>query len=237
MIGLGVLLEHLRDNLDAVVHQSDVEGVHQVRVATRRIASWLELAGRRSLHDDLRWLRRRASALRDLDVMLTQDELPPGLRRKWESARIKAHRELVAAARSARLSGLLSALAILPPVEERDAQARIPTVRDRVLRRGQQFCDDPGNTEALHRLRRAARRLRYALEWLGDDTKPLRRLQDTLGAANDAVVALVHVDRDGVSPESFDYREKTASRLTGQIDDVRREWNSHRVWIEEVGKS
>jgi hypothetical protein len=74
------------------------------------------------------------------------------------------------------------------------------------------------------------------LEWVGDDAKPLRRLQDSLGAANDAVVTLVHVDRDGISPESYDYREKTVQHLSRQIVSVRDEWDAHRGWIESVGK-
>jgi len=235
MIALDVLLEHLRDNLDAAVTDSDVEGVHQVRVATRRIASWLELAGRKSLRDDLRWLRRRAGALRDLDVLLARGDTPAALRRKWVTARIKAHRELSAAGRSARVAGLLESLAIMPPISMQDARARIPVIRGMVLRRGERFCDDPANTEALHRLRRGARRLRYALEWVGEDVKPLRRLQDVLGAANDAVVALAHVDREGDSPESMRYREMMVLRLSEQVDEVVKEWGVHLPWIERAG--
>lgn len=235
MIALDVLLEHLRDNLESAATDSDAEGVHQVRVATRRIASWLELAGRRSLRDDLRWLRRRAGALRDLDVLLARGDTPAALRRKWVTARIKAHQELSAAARSARVAGLLESLAIMPPISIQEARARIPIIRAMVLRRGEQFCEDAVDTEALHRLRRGARRLRYALEWVGEDVKPLRRLQDVLGAANDAVVALAHVDQEGNSPEDMRYREKMVVRLSEQIDEVVKEWGVHRPWIEKAG--
>jgi CHAD domain-containing protein len=235
MIALDLLLEHLRDNLDAAVRDSDAEGVHQVRVATRRIASWLELAGRRALRDDLRWLRRRAGALRDLDVLLARGDTPVGLRRRWITARIRAHQELSVAAKSARVAGLLGSLSILPPISTPQARERIPIIREMVLRRGEQFCDEPANMEALHRLRRGARRLRYALEWVGDDVKPLRRLQDVLGAANDAVVALAHVDKEGDSPESKGFREKMVGRLSEEIDGVLKEWGIHRPWIERAG--
>jgi CHAD domain-containing protein len=46
--------------------------------------------------------------------------------------------------------------------------------------------------QARHRLRRRARRLRYALEWLGQPANELIALQEALGRSNDAAVALAH---------------------------------------------
>src|ERR1043165_1021156 len=48
----------------------DAEAVHELRVACGRLIVWLDLGGWRILRDDLRWLRRSAATVRDLDVVL-----------------------------------------------------------------------------------------------------------------------------------------------------------------------
>ncbi|HEU4743256.1 MAG TPA: CHAD domain-containing protein, partial [Meiothermus sp.] len=57
-------LLHLENHLPVARKGADPEGVHQVRVAGRRLRVWLELGGYQVLHDDLRWLVRGAGKVR-----------------------------------------------------------------------------------------------------------------------------------------------------------------------------
>lgn len=76
-------LHHLQGNQTMVLHGDDVEGVHQMRVALRRlrsaIAVFRRVVGKEhccAIVDELRWITDTLGAARDLDVFITQT-LPP----------------------------------------------------------------------------------------------------------------------------------------------------------------
>lgn len=206
-------LAHLERHVPIALDGRDPEGIHQVRVAGRRLRVLLELGGHRALVSDLRWLVQGLGRARDLDVLQTVLPAPEG--DGGHGAFIDWVRELEAHARadardtltSARVEGLLAALRALPPVAEAKARKRVLRFSKRVRDQldalvGSQLVPpvDPaaGDGEVVrrvHRLRRALRRLRYAREALGDDATALKQLQEALGALCD-LVALERVLRE-----------------------------------------
>ncbi|MFP4359919.1 MAG: CHAD domain-containing protein [Alphaproteobacteria bacterium] len=116
-------------NLDAAYDGRDPEGVHQLRVAVRRLRSALTLfkpvlaAERRAaLNDEARWAMGQLGPVRDRDVFATE-MLPPvaqarpndaalaALRATAEDARERAYGELRGAMASARWTRLVLTLA------------------------------------------------------------------------------------------------------------------------------
>jgi CHAD domain-containing protein len=191
-ISLLPALEALRRHLPAALDGHTPEGLHQVRVAARRLGAWCQLAGLRVLGADLRWLRRAAGAVRDLDVLLGL-ELPAGVRRWLEEERAAARAQLLPRLEGPRCAALLEALANLPPLTPATARTRLARLERRVARRRARVLGEPrgdartapGARESLHSLRRALRQLRYAREWLGLPTGDLSPWQQRLGELND----------------------------------------------------
>ncbi|GIW38870.1 MAG: CHAD domain-containing protein [Meiothermus ruber] len=183
-IGLERWLQHLVEHLPIARQGHDPEGVHQVRVAVRRLRVWLRLAGMRVLEDDLAWLVRAAGEVRDLEVLLQRPDLPRAFR-AWAGSRLKAARAaFVPLLDSPRLAGLLQALANLPPLDETSAQIRLKRFVRQVERKAEEWQQD-GSIEHLHALRRALRRLRYAQEWLGQDSQTAKEMQAVFGEVGD----------------------------------------------------
>ncbi len=217
---------HLAANLACVRDGPAPEGVHQMRVALRRMRSGLGLF-RESLNPAALALDAAAkSALshlgpaRDLDVFVTQT-LPPvlsglgddaalaGLMRAAQARRSRAQddaRQLAAGPECARLLidmlGLAHSGAILARGGEQQlkpAAARVIERRHaRVLTRGKRFAKL--SWPKRHRVRIAVKKLRYACDFFQDLfeakeaarwSRRLARLQDDMGAANDAHVAQV----------------------------------------------
>ena len=170
-------LEHL-DGARTLALAGDVEGPHQVRVSLRRLRVWLSFKGHAGLQEELRWLCGELSLLRDLDVFgeVLTAEARAGLRpdavslavAALESKRFHALREALSAVRAPRRSRAKRAL----PKLERTWKKRDGSSRN-------------GDGEALHRLRRALRQVRYAREWLGLDTSEVASEQELLGSVCD----------------------------------------------------
>ncbi|MEJ1995647.1 MAG: CYTH and CHAD domain-containing protein [Limibacillus sp.] len=117
--------EHLRANEPAVLKGEDPEGVHQMRVATRRLRALLSLfkpvlaAGSLGhLKEELRWLQQQLGPARDWDVFLTETLAPmesrlPAedglsvLRDKSGGLRAKAYERAREVVTSRRYTGLL----------------------------------------------------------------------------------------------------------------------------------
>jgi len=126
---LDEVLRQIWGNLDAAYDGRDPEGVHQLRVAVRRLRSALTLfkpvlaAERRAaLADEARWAMGQLGPVRDRDVFATE-MLPPvaaarpndaalaALRATAEDARERAYGELRGAMASARWTRFVLALA------------------------------------------------------------------------------------------------------------------------------
>jgi CHAD domain-containing protein len=170
----------------------DPEGVHQARVATRRLRSdlrtfrpLLERAWAKALRDELGWIADILGEVRDGDVLLErltrQVAQLSGAERKGADAvlatltraRDEAHADLLATLRSRRYVDLLDRLveaANSPALAEeasRPAAEVVPALVRRpwhkLAKRAEKLGDDPSDTR-LHEVRIRAKRARYAAE-------------------------------------------------------------------------
>ncbi len=181
---------------EEMVRAEDPEGVHDLRVAMRRARSLLvsfgdQLAwqGTGPLVEDLRWSAGELSGQRDNEVVQERVEAllaaepaelaigPVAARladqvratRAAESLRIA---ELLEGAAPARLAEELERVATRAPgtAGEDDVRRRLRKDWRRVRRRAEAAAalpaDDPRIEEALHRVRKAAKRARYCAETL-----------------------------------------------------------------------
>lgn len=204
------------------------EGVHQARVATRRIQAWLRIAGMEVLADDLRWVRAAMGADRDLHVFLaTKPEEPL---RSWLRVQKKRARERVrAVVDDARTGALLQALALLRPLPMARAELGVHREFERVRRDGQNFELNPTDEEALHRLRRHIKSLRYCLDFLGVERPSLRALQDVFGTGNDAIVALRFLSAYPEQAVVEPLRADLVARIEATRGAALAAWLSHRI--------
>jgi CHAD domain-containing protein len=170
----------------------DPEGVHQARVATRRLRSHLRTFRElldpewtQSLRDELKWLGDELGAVRDADVLLARledrvAELEPEDQTAADPLlqRLRNDRE---AARAVLLEGLRSDryLQLLDRLVDAAQRPRVAmlvgidhdeTLRDLVrapwkhLRKAVDELPDPAPDAALHQVRIRAKRARYAAE-------------------------------------------------------------------------
>jgi CHAD domain-containing protein len=219
VITLQPWLERLRRALEDARGRDEVEGVHQVRVATRRLDVWLRLAKRRALRDDLAWLRRSASHVRDLDVVST----------------LTARGAMLVEWSSARLPGLCDALEAMPPLTEERARRGLSKLA-RKVREAETAIGSNGDLVALHRLRRALRRLRYGLEWLGERVDPARELQDVLGALNDLRLVRELCEREDAPEEAAAMLAELEADLARASRRARDAWQRERAEILEAAQ-
>lgn len=189
----------LRQGLEALrFHQAaalagEVEPIHQLRVATRRLRALVELfAGVihgsrvRALRRDLPWIGQSAGVTRECDVIeelirdrsaKLDDSLRESLAPIYEalSARRRTeHGNLAAMLTSKRYQIILKRLAdapirkIPPAVTVRDlAPAILRPIARAVMNAGAKLKKDAAG-ERLHRLRVRLKRLRYALEMMDE---------------------------------------------------------------------
>lgn len=174
------------------------EGVHQMRVATRRIRAALRAfadvlpaeEGER-LSDEFRWLTRRLGLVRDLDVQLANLEayrrdmdpegaaLLTGYEHHLVETRRRAHRRLRRALESARFGRLQHDLAQFIARADEEKLDREYVAIDEVagryvppqllkIVRRGRRIRPDSPPERLHRLRIEIKRLRYQLEFLAE---------------------------------------------------------------------
>lgn len=184
-------LEHL-DDARTLALAGDAEGVHQVRVALRRLRVWLGFKGHRGLDAELRWLCGSLAALRDLDVfgeVLTSEAR--------EQLRPAAVEEGLEALDSERWLALREGLSAVRAPRKARAKAQLAKLERRLEELRASLPE--GDGAALHRLRRTLRRVRYAREWLGHDTAELAAEQELLGAMCDLLALQAFAQRQGVA--------------------------------------
>ena len=209
-------LLRLRANEDAV-HDARV-AVRRLRSDVRTFAPVLDPAWIRALRERMRWLQDAFSAPRDADVLLSAlrrqaDLLSTDDRRKAEEAlaplreeRERAYERMHAMLGDARYAALLQELvdaAKRPPLTaraEEPARDVLPQIveaawsklRKRIRRRSR-----PPADRELHRIRIAAKRVRYATEAVAAIggrrahvlARAVEKLQTVLGDQHDAVIA------------------------------------------------
>lgn len=218
MIAAAPWLSVLEREIARLRERDEPEGVHQVRVATRHLDAWLRLARIRVLRDDLRWLRRVAGSLRDVDVVMALElDLAAGWSRWLRQLRQPRLEELTRALGSERAAGLVASLGGLPAVPRASAEASLRRLAARALAAGELLEGDPDDVDRFHALRRAVRLLRYGLEWLDAKTGAFRRFQEVAGRASDRAMALHMID---LFPDPAALRSARAA--------VDREYGEHR---------
>ncbi|MDR2876237.1 MAG: CHAD domain-containing protein [Methylobacillus sp.] len=208
-------LAHLQGNHDAVL-DGQSEGVHQMRVALRRMRSVMAMFAdfmppADALKNEIRWLAATLGAARDLDVLLeeTLPALPeslahPGLahiKRRARKQAQTARQETLAALDSQRYQHLLLRLAAWTEGAAPAAEQKLHTHASALLARRYRQLRKCGkremSAEQRHALRISAKKLRYAAEFFADlhDAKSTRRflrrlapLLELLGELNDLEV-------------------------------------------------
>jgi CHAD domain-containing protein len=191
-----VVAFHLRVFMreEAGARAGEVEPVHQLRVATRRLRATLRLfapvlpASQLALiGTDLAWLGREIGGVRDLDVLADAVKrrgrrVPVALRRALEpledairERRVLTHGRLLDALDGPRRRALLTRLSSLSIAPVKEAQPvrlgdlapdLIAPVRRAMVEAGRRLDGKRPDAEALHQLRVRVKRLRYALETL-----------------------------------------------------------------------
>lgn len=184
-------LQHL-DDARTLALAGDAEGVHQVRVAARRLRVWLGFKGHSALEAELRWACGALALLRDLDVFgeVLTEEARAGLR-------VEAVASAVDAMSSERWSALREGLGAVKPPRRSRAKRNLRRLERRLQKLGHSL--PAGDGPALHRLRRTLRRVRYAREWLGLDTSELAAEQESLGAGCDLLALRAFAIRQGAA--------------------------------------
>jgi CHAD domain-containing protein len=248
---------------DRAVRADVYDSVHQMRVTTRKIRSLLQATeGAFGISDDawvLDELRQLAAILgvaRDAEVLAeryerTLDELPAELVRGPVRERLvdgaKKHyeaglRRSLIAMRSKRYFQLLDALdglvAIEPPPAppgEEPPQLTIDAAYKRIRKAAKAAAEaaDVDRDEALHRIRKGAKRLRYTAAATGDGkiSERAKTIQTLLGDHQDSVVSRTHLSRQAeaahtAGEDTFTYgllyqvEDDLAQRSREQLDSA-----------------
>jgi inorganic triphosphatase YgiF len=196
-IVLGECMRHLTANQLPAERSEDPEGVHQMRVAIRRLRSalrlfdaWLPVRTAQALAEELRWLGRELGRARDLDVFALEllgpiaksrpeDEGLAALHAATESARAEAHTSVSTALRSQRYALFVLRLGrFVEGTPLRRGQLAVlhaparRAIRPLLYQRAEHMQRlgerlDQLSALELHRLRIRTKRLRYAIELVG----------------------------------------------------------------------
>ncbi len=210
---------------DRAVRADADDSVHQMRVTTRKIRSLLQasegafgISNDAWILDELRQLAAVLGGARDAEVLAERyeralDELPGELVRGPVRQRLvdgaKKHyqsglRRSLIAMRSQRyfrlldaLEGLVAAEPPTPQPGEALAQLTIGSAYKRVHKAAKAAAQaaNADRDEALHRIRKGAKRLRYTAAATGDDkvSERAKTIQTLLGDHQDSVVSRTHL--------------------------------------------
>ncbi|KUI40418.1 CYTH and CHAD domain-containing protein [Mycobacterium sp. GA-2829] len=244
--------------------RADVEdAVHQMRVTTRKIRSLLQSAGSVFGLSDDAWvldeLRQLAAVLgvaRDAEVLAeryaealdgleaelvrgpVRERLVDGARRRYKSG----WRRSVLAMRSQRYFRLLDALEGLVSAEpaadgEQSSQTTINAAYKRVRKAAKKAAKaaETDRAEALHRIRKGAKRLRYTASATGAGkvSERAKAVQSLLGDHQDSVVSRKHLLQEAdaaraAGEDTFTYgvlhqvETEVAERARGKVDKALR---------------
>ena len=238
---------------DRAVRADVYDSVHQMRVTTRKIRSLLQSSeGAFGISDDawiLDELRQLASVLgvaRDAEVLAERYErslndlpddlvrgpirkrLVDGAKRRYKSG---LRRSLIAM-RSERYFRLLDALdglvAAEPPstAGEEPVHVTIDSAYKRVRKAAKNAAGaaEADRDEALHRIRKGAKRLRYTAAATGADevSDRAKSIQSLLGDHQDSVVSRTHLSQQAEAADAAGEDTFTYGLLYAQEDDLAR---------------
>ena len=242
-------VRQFRRNEDLLLAGPQPEVLHQARVALRRLQSAFsifeallvdDVSAR--LHQELRWLATELGEARNLDVML--ERAPRGeLQDRLKMAHQLTYDRVDEVLASTRVNGLMLDLAQwtasgawLAAANTRDirdqpsrefASAALDRFRQKVKKHGRELA--VATDKARHRVRKDAKKLRYAAEFFASlfDRKRERRqckrfigtmevLQEQLGALNDLATASAVLTTLGIKK----HRRAAASLFPGNKLDL-----------------
>lgn len=234
---------------DPLVRAGDVDGVHDMRVATRRLRSTLATfrrqLGDQSMREELKWLADRLGAVRDRDVLsglilddATDDIVRDRIRRHLTTDADTARRDLAEALDSDRYFALLDRIDGLAdrPAGPISRGALLDRTENRLLKAGRLLEEAGSDDAALHDARKGYKKARYAVETVrvldGRAAKRLvhrlKALQEELGEHQDAVVAAALLREIGAEA----YRDGENAFPYGQLEArmrARAERQRHRL--------
>ncbi|MBV8930717.1 MAG: CYTH and CHAD domain-containing protein, partial [Mycobacteriaceae bacterium] len=248
---------------DRAVRADVEDSVHQMRVTTRKIRSLLQsseasfgLSDDAWILDELRQLAAVLGVARDAEVLAERyeraiEELPKELVRGRVRERLVegAHRRYrsglrksLAAMRSQRyfrlldaLEGLVAADLTPPPGGEPSADSTIEAGYKRVRKRAKEAkkAESEHRDEALHRIRKGAKRLRYTAAATGEKkvSDAAKAIQSLLGEHQDSVVSRAHLSQQADAAhadgeDTFTYgvlyhqEAELAQRCRGQLNSA-----------------
>ncbi|KUI37739.1 hypothetical protein AU197_08260 [Mycobacterium sp. IS-1590] len=247
---------------DRAVRADVPDSVHQMRVTTRKIRSLLQtsrdafgISDDAWILDELKQLAGILGVARDAEVLAERyeealGELPAelvrgpvrerlvdgakhryaaGLRRSLIAMRSQRYFRLLDA-----LEGLVAAKPALPQDEDERTQATIDAAYKRVRKAAKTAARaDEDKDEALHRIRKGAKRLRYAAAATGAAkvSDRAKSIQSLLGDHQDSVVSRAHLSQQAdaahaAGEDTFTYgllfrmEEELAHRSREQLDDA-----------------
>lgn len=219
---------------DAVRADAD-DAVHQMRVSIRRIRS-LRGAAHDSLDDDLRWLAGVLGCARDAEVLAQRyrralDRMAPTLVRgrvveRLVDATVQRYRAgwqaSVAALDSPRYRGLLDRLAT-SATESSTGSPDTDTI-DAAYRRVRKAARGTRGDDTLHRIRKAAKRLRYTAAAVHAPSieEQAKTIQTLLGEHQDSVVSREHLMAEAAAADSAGEDTFTFGLLYQQERDIAR---------------
>lgn len=231
-ISLRPWLDHLRLHLGVLADEVTPASVHQLRVALARLRVWVLLADDDALGAEIRWLRRTAAAVRDLDVQLSQPAMPASLAVELRKERVTAARALSRVMRGARAAALVSSLERAKPLPARMVFRGTGRLATKALARGDALV--VGDGEAMHAFRRAVRRVRFALEWSGRERPEcFVDLQSRLGDVNDLRMATERAKRAPATRPVLAYRRALREALVDAEQRALSAWPLVRVALGE----
>ncbi|MBV8188336.1 MAG: CHAD domain-containing protein [Alphaproteobacteria bacterium] len=235
-------------------------GIHQTRVALRRLRAAFGLFKSavdgpvvRGLAAEAKWLAGECGPARDLYVFLNEsvEAVPPIVKRvanRLAATHLERARTALSGARFESFRRQLEAFMALPGADsgcrlDEFARAVLDERYDKVMRRGRRLASL--DSERLHRLRIAIKKLRYAAGFMrpafaSSQVKPYieatAHLQNALGAMNDGAVAAHMLADLAMAARPTEELRPALKELSAQVKGGnKRRWRKvEEAWAEFV---
>jgi len=247
----GRLLKRLAFQVNATIHQHGADAIHHLRVAIRRFSQavavfkpWFPQKESRKIRRRLKEILALAGAVRDCDIALAilaaheETSLAVELRarrKRAERALIATLKQWVARTSVSKWRQALDTGDIPLPLEEL-AQRELRRLAKAFFRQGSCAAGAHADPGELHKLRIAAKKLRYTLELFPDLYGPaaedwlerIRSLQSLLGSINDCRAVRSLVSSLGGDPKIEAALRRKQRRKTREFQ---------RLWSEKFAGS
>ena len=238
----GEILDQLALQVRRTLKTADRDQVHDLRVATRRFSQALAVLDGSSPHHGIEKIRRKlktaislAGAVRDYDIaekLIAKLKAPARLQSKLERRRSDAERQLLDALRDWVDRSLTAKWRQkITSRKNPPASARHHTLIQAARRFFDRSQDVEGSTRALHKLRIAAKKLRYTMELTpssgaADQIRldQIKDVQTKLGDINDYETTRRILTEEGAS-------QKMASELKKKQEKKVRQFR--RFWKDQ----